>query len=132
MTGCLFFRLILPYERYIKGEEDKPLPQVKPRKQEIAQEVESKIKLAGTKRIKHEPMKSKKEREEAPKPQDPAEGSSAKEKNQECPSQKSLLDLTAAEAMKLSAEGSPQAAPRVAFLEEEEPLADVSLVSLKP
>ncbi|KAG5263016.1 hypothetical protein AALO_G00281530 [Alosa alosa] len=27
-------RLILPYERYTKGEEDKPLPPVKPRKQE--------------------------------------------------------------------------------------------------
>lgn len=66
----------MPYERYIKGEEDKPLPQVKPRKQEVAQEVESKIKLAGTKRIKHENVKSKKEREEAPKPQDPAEVSS--------------------------------------------------------
>ncbi|XP_026580992.1 AT-rich interactive domain-containing protein 5B-like [Pseudonaja textilis] len=74
-------------------------------------------------------MKSKKEREEAPKPQDPAEGSSAKEKNQECSLQKSLLDLTAAEAMKLSAEGSPPVAPRVAFLEEDEPLADASLVS---
>ncbi|XP_039215975.1 AT-rich interactive domain-containing protein 5B [Crotalus tigris] len=124
-------RLILPYERYIKGEEDKPLPQVKPRKQEVAQEAESKIKLAGTKRIKHENVKSKKEREEAPKPQDPAEGSSAKEKNQECPLQKSLLDLTAAEAMKLSAEGSrlsPPPAPGVAFLEEEEPLAEGSLV----
>ncbi|XP_013927530.1 PREDICTED: AT-rich interactive domain-containing protein 5B [Thamnophis sirtalis] len=121
-------RLILPYERYIKGEEDKPLPQVKPRKQEMAQEVESKIKLTGTKRIKHENMKSKKEREEAPKPQDPTEGSSAKEKNQEGSLQKSLSDLTAAEAMKLSGEGSP-VPPRVAFLEEEEPLANTSLVS---
>lgn len=76
LTDYLFFRLILPYERYIKGEEDKPLPQVKPRKQEVAQEVESKIKLTGTKRMKQENVKSKKEREEAPKPQDPAEVSS--------------------------------------------------------
>lgn len=45
--------------------------------------------------------------------------------------QKSLSDLTAAEAMKLSAEESqlsPPAAPGVAFLEEEEPLAEASLL----
>lgn len=27
-----FFRLVLPFERQIKGEEDKPLPPSKPRK----------------------------------------------------------------------------------------------------
>ncbi|KAM6442581.1 AT-rich interactive domain-containing protein 5B isoform 3-T5 [Liasis olivaceus] len=125
-------RLILPYERYIKGEEDKPLPPVKPRKQDVTQEVESKIKLTGTKRIKNENVKGKKEREEAQKPQDPAEVSSAKEKNQECPSQKSLSDLTVAEAMKLSVEGaqlSPPAAPGMAFLDNEEPLSEASLSS---
>ncbi|XP_063163828.1 AT-rich interactive domain-containing protein 5B [Candoia aspera] len=121
-------RLILPYERYIKGEEDKPLPPVKPRKQDFAQEVESKIKLTGTKRTKNENVKSKKEREEAQKPQDPAEVSLAKEKNQECPSQKSLSDL--AEVMKLSVEEarlSPPAAPGMAFLEKEEPPSEAPL-----
>lgn len=28
----LLFRLVLPFERHIKGEEDKPLPPSKPRK----------------------------------------------------------------------------------------------------
>lgn len=27
-----FFRLVLPFERHIKGEEDRPLPPSKPRK----------------------------------------------------------------------------------------------------
>lgn len=34
-------RLILPYERFTKGEEDKPLPQTKPRKQEAGSSTES-------------------------------------------------------------------------------------------
>uniref|UniRef100_A0A667X5L4 AT-rich interactive domain-containing protein 5B n=1 Tax=Myripristis murdjan TaxID=586833 RepID=A0A667X5L4_9TELE len=34
-------RLILPYERFTKGEEDKPLPQTKPRKQEAGSSAES-------------------------------------------------------------------------------------------
>ncbi|XP_036403047.1 AT-rich interactive domain-containing protein 5B-like [Megalops cyprinoides] len=43
-------RLILPYERFIKGEEDKPLPPVKPRKQDSAtQEGHSRLKTAGGK-----------------------------------------------------------------------------------
>lgn len=68
------FRLILPYERFIKGEEDKPLPPIKPRKQEnSSQENENKTKVAGAKRIKHEISKSKKEKENAPKPQDASE-----------------------------------------------------------
>ncbi|EPY79296.1 hypothetical protein CB1_000936002 [Camelus ferus] len=67
-------RLILPYERFIKGEEDKPLPPIKPRKQEnSSQENENKTKVSGAKRIKHEISKSKKEKENAPKPQDGAE-----------------------------------------------------------
>ncbi|XP_037400118.1 AT-rich interactive domain-containing protein 5B isoform X2 [Pygocentrus nattereri] len=46
-------RLILPYERYTKGEEDKPLPPIKPRKQEAgAQEGGSKTKVPATKRLK--------------------------------------------------------------------------------
>lgn len=68
------FRLILPYERFIKGEEDKPLPPIKPRKQEnSSQENENKTKVSGTKRIKHEISKSKKEKENAPKSQDASE-----------------------------------------------------------
>ncbi|KAJ8396010.1 hypothetical protein AAFF_G00025420 [Aldrovandia affinis] len=47
-------RLILPYERYTKGEEDKPLPPVKPRKQEAAQEGVSKTKVTAVKRPKEE------------------------------------------------------------------------------
>ncbi|XP_062989147.1 AT-rich interactive domain-containing protein 5B isoform X2 [Elgaria multicarinata webbii] len=100
-------RLILPYERFIKGEEDKPLPPVKPRKQDnVTQEGESKMKLSGTKRIKNENQKSKKEKDNAQKLQDAPEVSSEQEKDQECPDQKSLSELTVAEEMKLSVEGS--------------------------
>ena len=57
-------RLILPYERFIKGEEDKPLPPIKPRKQENnTQENENKTKVSGNKRIKQEMAKNKKEKE---------------------------------------------------------------------
>jgi hypothetical protein len=77
LTYHLFFssfRLILPYERFIKGEEDKPLPPIKPRKQEnSSQESENKTKVSGTKRMKHEMPKSKKEKESASKPQDAPE-----------------------------------------------------------
>ncbi|KAK1794206.1 hypothetical protein P4O66_010722, partial [Electrophorus voltai] len=46
-------RLILPYERYTKGEEDKPLPPIKPRKQEASsQEGGTKTKVPATKRPK--------------------------------------------------------------------------------
>ncbi|XP_061077841.1 AT-rich interactive domain-containing protein 5B isoform X2 [Conger conger] len=48
-------RLILPYERYTKGEEDRPLPPVKPRKQEAgAQEGGNKTKVMAVKRPKEE------------------------------------------------------------------------------
>jgi hypothetical protein len=71
---CLPFRLILPYERFIKGEEDKPLPPIKPRKQENnTQENENKTKVSGNKRIKQEMAKNKKEKENTPKPQDTSE-----------------------------------------------------------
>eukprot|EP00079_Xenopus_tropicalis_P016679 XP_004915857.1 PREDICTED: AT-rich interactive domain-containing protein 5B isoform X2 [Xenopus tropicalis] len=57
-------RLILPYERFINGEEDKPLPLTKPRKPENGpQEVDMKVKICGTKRIKNEPQKPKKEKD---------------------------------------------------------------------
>ncbi|XP_006889090.1 PREDICTED: AT-rich interactive domain-containing protein 5B isoform X1 [Elephantulus edwardii] len=97
-------RLILPYERFIKGEEDKPLPPVKPRKQEnSSQENENKTKASGAKRIKHENPKSKKEKEKenAPKPQDTPEVPSEQEKEQETLSQKSVAEpLPAADVKK--------------------------------
>ncbi|KAM6184569.1 AT-rich interactive domain-containing protein 5B [Rhynchocyon petersi] len=87
-------RLILPYERFIKGEEDKPLPPVKPRKQEnsSSQENENKTKVSGTKRIKHENSKSKKEKENAPKPQEASEVSPEQEKEQDTLNQKSVAE----------------------------------------
>ncbi|KAL4698536.1 hypothetical protein H8959_011193 [Pygathrix nigripes] len=98
-------RLILPYERFIKGEEDKPLPPIKPRKQEnSSQENENKTKVSGTKRIKHEISKSKKEKENAPKPQDAAEVSSEQEK-EETLSQKSIPEPLPAADMKKKIEG---------------------------
>ncbi|XP_014394228.1 PREDICTED: AT-rich interactive domain-containing protein 5B isoform X2 [Myotis brandtii] len=95
-------QLILPYERFIKGEEDKPLPPIKPRKQEnSSQENENKAKVSGTKRIKYEIPKSKKEKENAPKPQDASEVSSEQEKEQEPLNQKSIPEpLPAADAKK--------------------------------
>ncbi|XP_032108468.1 AT-rich interactive domain-containing protein 5B isoform X2 [Sapajus apella] len=99
-------RLILPYERFIKGEEDKPLPPIKPRKQEnSSQENENKTKVSGTKRIKHEILKSKKEKENAPKPQDAVEVSSEQEKEQETLSQKSIPEPLPAADMKKKIEG---------------------------
>ncbi|XP_056385813.1 AT-rich interactive domain-containing protein 5B isoform X2 [Hyla sarda] len=72
-------RLILPYERFIKGEEDKPLPPVKPRKPEgNSPEVEVKTKMCSAKRIKHEGQKIKKEKDAAGKPED-SEGSAQEE-----------------------------------------------------
>uniref|UniRef100_A0A8I5NKM1 AT-rich interaction domain 5B n=1 Tax=Papio anubis TaxID=9555 RepID=A0A8I5NKM1_PAPAN len=99
-------QLILPYERFIKGEEDKPLPPIKPRKQEnSSQENENKAKVSGTKRIKHEIPKSKKEKENAPKPQDAAEVSSEQEKEQDTLSQKSIPEPIPAADMKKKIEG---------------------------
>ncbi|XP_023571916.1 AT-rich interactive domain-containing protein 5B isoform X2 [Octodon degus] len=99
-------RLILPYERFIKGEEDKPLPPVKPRKQEnSSQENENKTKVSGAKRIKHEMPKSKKEKENTPKPQDAAEISSEPEKEQESLNPKSIAEPLVAADVKKRAEG---------------------------
>lgn len=80
-------RLILPYERFIKGEEDKPLPPVKPRKPESnSPEVELKTqKMCSVKRIKHEGQKTKKEKDAAAKSEDselsPLEETHLDEKN---------------------------------------------------
>nr|XP_044993069.1 AT-rich interactive domain-containing protein 5B isoform X2 [Jaculus jaculus] len=98
-------RLILPYERFIKGEEDKPLPPIKPRKQEnSSQENESKTKVSGSKRIKHEIPKNKKEKENAPRPQDASEVSSEQEKEQETLSQKSVPEPLPASEVKKNTE----------------------------
>ncbi|XP_056152754.1 AT-rich interactive domain-containing protein 5B-like [Lampris incognitus] len=40
-------RLILPYERFTKGEEDKPLPPVKSRKQEVSASMETSSNVSG-------------------------------------------------------------------------------------
>nr|XP_045733867.1 AT-rich interactive domain-containing protein 5B isoform X2 [Mirounga angustirostris] len=106
-------RLILPYERFIKGEEDKPLPPIKPRKQEnSSQENENKTKVSGTKRIKHEIPKSKKEKENAPKPQESSEVSSEPEKEQETLNQKSITEPLPAADMKKKMEGYQDFAAR--------------------
>nr|XP_055164695.1 AT-rich interactive domain-containing protein 5B isoform X2 [Nyctereutes procyonoides] len=106
-------RLILPYERFIKGEEDKPLPPIKPRKQEnSSQENENKTKVSGTKRIKHEIPKSKKEKENAPKPQESPEVSSEPEKEQETLNQKSITEPLPAAEGKRRTEGYQDFAAR--------------------
>ncbi|XP_060097079.1 AT-rich interactive domain-containing protein 5B isoform X1 [Heteronotia binoei] len=108
-------RLILPYERFIKGEEDKPLPPVKPRKQDnVPQESESKTKLSGTKRIKNESQKSKKERDNTQKSQDAPEVSSEQEKDPECADEKSLSELNVVDEMKPSIEVHQSPAPDTA------------------
>eukprot|EP00062_Callorhinchus_milii_P001438 gi/632936571/ref/XP_007895381.1/ PREDICTED: AT-rich interactive domain-containing protein 5B [Callorhinchus milii] len=82
-------RLILPYERYIKGEEDKPLPPVKPRKQDNSpQESESKMKVVGTKRKIEQNRKGKKEKDATQKIKDSSGVTLAKEGSQEIDSPK--------------------------------------------
>lgn len=69
-----FLRLLLPYERHIKGEQDKPLPLAKPRKQEGSQEKVSgaKAKGVGGKKLKGNSLRlgSKKDRGETVKGQE--------------------------------------------------------------
>ncbi|TRY69709.1 hypothetical protein DNTS_035396 [Danionella cerebrum] len=61
-------RLILPYERFTKGEEDKPLPTNKPRKQEVsAQESVLKAKMAALKPQKDEQKPQQSESEASDK-----------------------------------------------------------------
>ncbi|XP_034041287.1 AT-rich interactive domain-containing protein 5B isoform X2 [Thalassophryne amazonica] len=67
-------RLLLPYERHIKGEQDKPLPLAKPRKQENIQEKGSGAKVKGG-----TPKKPK-------VPSNPKQDSKVKEENHELPS----------------------------------------------
>ncbi|XP_078079753.1 aT-rich interactive domain-containing protein 5B isoform X2 [Mustelus asterias] len=77
-------RLILPYERYIKGEEDKPLPPVKPRKQECSpQESESKMRAAGAKRKAEQNRKVKRERDTNQKVKELSEAIATTEESRE-------------------------------------------------
>ncbi|XP_056147262.1 AT-rich interactive domain-containing protein 5B-like [Lampris incognitus] len=81
-------RLLLPYERHIKGEKDKPLPSVKPRKQEGSQlkTVAVKAKGAGAKKSKgpsNPKQGSKKDDEEMRKGQEHSQHSEEKEDNGE-------------------------------------------------
>ncbi|XP_050832060.1 AT-rich interactive domain-containing protein 5B isoform X3 [Serinus canaria] len=108
-------RLILPYERFIKGEEDKPLPPVKPRKQDnSSQESEAKTKVSATKRIKNENQKSKKEKDNSQKPQDGSEVSSEQEKDQESADQKNFPEHPTAGEMKQPVQGPPSLLPETA------------------
>ncbi|XP_005997773.1 AT-rich interactive domain-containing protein 5B isoform X2 [Latimeria chalumnae] len=106
-------RLILPYERFIKGEEDKPLPPVKPRKQESnSQDGESKSKVSGAKRNKNEQnQKAKKEKDSAQKAKDISGMPAAKEKHQEIADQKSLVQQPSAAEVKKDPEGLHFIAP---------------------
>ncbi|XP_008427385.1 AT-rich interactive domain-containing protein 5B [Poecilia reticulata] len=81
-------RLLLPYERHLKGEQDKPLPLAKPRKQECSQEKASgpgaKVKVVGAKKLKvpnHPKLGSKKDRGEVK--QELTQESKVKEDNHE-------------------------------------------------
>ncbi|GCB71817.1 AT-rich interactive domain-containing protein 5B isoform X1 [Scyliorhinus torazame] len=77
-------RLILPYERYIKGEEDKPLPPAKPWKQESSpQESESKVRAAGSKPKTEPSRKVKRERDTNQKVKEFSEAIAATEGSQE-------------------------------------------------
>ncbi|XP_068424828.1 AT-rich interactive domain-containing protein 5B [Clinocottus analis] len=83
-------RLLLPYERHVKGEHDKPLPLVKPKKQEGGQEKASgaKAKGVGAKKFKgfnNPKLGSRKDRGEAVKDQEQSQDSKEKEENHELP-----------------------------------------------
>lgn len=72
---AFFLRLLLPYERNVKGEHDKPLPLAKPKKQEGGQEKASgaKAKGVGAKKFKsltNPKLGSKKDRGETVKGQE--------------------------------------------------------------
>ncbi|XP_061821178.2 AT-rich interactive domain-containing protein 5B isoform X2 [Nerophis lumbriciformis] len=77
-------RLLLPYERHLKGEQDKPLPPLtKPRKQEGGQEKTpgAKAKGVGAKKVKgsnHLKQAARKERAEATKGQEASQDAEVK------------------------------------------------------
>ncbi|XP_071755565.2 AT-rich interactive domain-containing protein 5B-like [Centroberyx gerrardi] len=80
-------RLLLPYERHVKGEKDKPLPLAKPRKPDGSQEKATiKAKGVGVKKSKspNNPKQGiKKERGETVKGQEESQDSKVKEENRE-------------------------------------------------
>uniref|UniRef100_A0A8D3B2U4 ARID domain-containing protein n=1 Tax=Scophthalmus maximus TaxID=52904 RepID=A0A8D3B2U4_SCOMX len=87
-------RLLLPYERHVRGEQDKPLPLAKPRKQECSQEKASgaKAKGVGAKKLKspnnpnnpdNPKLGSKNERGETVKDQEQSQDSKEPEENHE-------------------------------------------------
>ncbi|KAM9847692.1 AT-rich interactive domain-containing protein 5B [Aulostomus maculatus] len=81
-------RLLLPYERHIKGEQDKPLPLAKPRKQEGSQEKASgaKAKGVGAKKLKgpNNPKQgNRKDRGETVKGQETSQDSKGQDENHE-------------------------------------------------
>ncbi|XP_035027843.2 AT-rich interactive domain-containing protein 5B [Hippoglossus stenolepis] len=81
-------RLLLPYEREINGEQDKPLPLAKPRKQEVSQEKASgpKAKAVGAKKLKgssNPKLGSRKDRGETVNSQEQSQDSDEKEEDQE-------------------------------------------------
>ncbi|XP_069000493.1 AT-rich interactive domain-containing protein 5B [Embiotoca jacksoni] len=81
-------RLLLPYERHIKGEQDKPLPLTKPRKQDGCQEKApgAKAKGVGAKKFKspnNHRLGSKKDRGETVKGQEQSQDSEGREENHE-------------------------------------------------
>uniref|UniRef100_A0A8C5TS58 AT-rich interactive domain-containing protein 5B n=1 Tax=Malurus cyaneus samueli TaxID=2593467 RepID=A0A8C5TS58_9PASS len=125
-------RLILPYERFIKGEEDKPLPPVKPRKQDnSSQEGEAKTKVTGTKRIKNENQKSKKEKDNSQKPQDASEVSSEQEKDQESADQKNIPEHPTMGETKQPVQGPPALSPETARTLEKTDMTENSTNSEK-
>ncbi|XP_069467303.1 AT-rich interactive domain-containing protein 5B isoform X2 [Ambystoma mexicanum] len=108
-------RLILPYERFTKGEEDKPLPPVKARKQEQgSHEGEDKADASGDKPSKMDTKKSKKEKSNALKVQETSEVSLPLEGivEEEC----GLSGHPAPEKVKAPLEEPPFLAPETAEL----------------
>nr|XP_057914345.1 AT-rich interactive domain-containing protein 5B [Doryrhamphus excisus]XP_057914346.1 AT-rich interactive domain-containing protein 5B [Doryrhamphus excisus]XP_057914347.1 AT-rich interactive domain-containing protein 5B [Doryrhamphus excisus] len=90
-------RLLLPYERHLKGEQDKPLPPLtKPKKQESGQEKApgAKVKGVGAKKVKgsgHSKQAARKERAEAAKGQAASQVAEVKAEavaNQEAPTRR--------------------------------------------
>ncbi|XP_042290103.1 AT-rich interactive domain-containing protein 5B-like [Thunnus albacares] len=80
-------RLLLPYERHIKGEQDKPLPLAKPRKEGVQEKTSgAKSKGVGAKKLKipNNPKQgNRRDRGETVKGQEQSQDSKEKEENHE-------------------------------------------------
>lgn len=77
---AFFLRLLLPYERHLKGEQDKPLPLPKPRKQEGVQDRApgARVKAVGAKKLKNAAKsETQDDRAEAAKDPEPSQVSGA-------------------------------------------------------